>query len=289
MVSVIVNPSAGGGRAVSALPAVQAELRRLGVEHHLEYTTSLEHARDLAREAARAGEVAVAYGGDGLVGAVAGVLQDGEGVLGVLPGGRGNDLARCLAIPLDPVAACSVLADGRPTAIDLGTVGGRTFVGIATCGFDARANRIANETRLPLGGLVYAYGALRALLSWKPIEFSLRLDGEPFTFTGYSVAVANSARHGGGMLVAPAASLEDGMFDVVMVMDAPKLSFLRQLPRVFDGRHVDSPYVRIVRAREVEISADRPSDVYADGDPIAVLPTKLTVAPGAVRVLVPAR
>ena len=110
--SLIVNPAAGGGRAGRALAEVEQTLRGLGLEHHTERTRSLDHAVSLARSAAANGEAAVAFGGDGLVGAVAGALRDGDGVLGVLPGGRGNDLARTLGIPLEPVAACQVLATG---------------------------------------------------------------------------------------------------------------------------------------------------------------------------------
>src|SRR5947209_20144940 len=106
--ALIVNPSAGGGRAGAALPDVQDALRRLGLEHRVETTRSLEHARELAVEAAERGEAAVAFGGDGLVGAVAGALAHSGGVLGVLPGGRGNDFARVLGIPLEPVPATAV-------------------------------------------------------------------------------------------------------------------------------------------------------------------------------------
>ena len=89
----------------------------------------------------------------------------------MLPGGRGNDFARVLGIPLEPVPACAVLRHGTVRALDLGQVGEKTFIGIASCGFDSVANRIANETRIVRGNLVYAYGALRALAGWKPARF----------------------------------------------------------------------------------------------------------------------
>src|SRR5205807_6033374 len=133
--------------------------------------------------AVAAGETAVAFGGDGLVGAVAGALVGSDGVLGVLPGGRGNDFARVLGIPGSAREACGVLASGVVEALDLGQVGERTFIGIASAGFDSEANRVANETRLVRGNLVYAYGALRALASWRPARFEVRIDGgEPEQF-----------------------------------------------------------------------------------------------------------
>lgn len=288
MLSLIVNPHAGGGRAGTALGEVSATLGSFGLEHHVERTRSLEHARELARTAAGKGELAVAFGGDGLVGAVADALRGTDGVLGALPGGRGNDFIRVLGIPLEPVAACAVLRDGEPRALDVGQIGERTFIGIASCGFDSVANRIANETRIVRGNLVYAYGALRALAGWKPARFDVTLEGgAPRTVTGYTVAVANSGAYGGGMLLAPDASLDDGLFDVVLISDAPKLRFLRLLPTVFKGTHVTHENCEIVRAREVRVSADRPFTMYADGDPIAELPVTVRVLPGAIRVMVP--
>ncbi len=287
--TVIVNPSAGGGRASRVLGEVQEALSGLGLEHQVQRTGSLEHAGTLARAAVQDGRMAVALGGDGLIGAVAAAVRDTGGLLGVLPGGRGNDFARALGIPLDPRRACQVLANGVARALDMGEAGGRTFIGIASCGFDSDANRIANETRLVSGNLVYAYGALRALVSWHPATFTVELDGgRTRTATGYTVAAANSKAYGGGMWLAPDASLEDGLLDVVIVGAVPKLRFVRLLPSVFKGEHIRQPAVEVLRCRQVRISAERPFTMYADGDPIAELPVTVRALPGAVRVMVPA-
>jgi YegS/Rv2252/BmrU family lipid kinase len=285
MLSLIVNPSSGGGRAGRSLAPVRAALGRHGLEHHVELTLDLMHARELATAAAAAGETPVAFGGDGLVAAVAGAVIETDAVIGVLPGGRGNDFARCLGLPLDPVAATAVLADGEVTSVDMGAAGDRTFLGIATCGFDSEANQIANSARLIRGRFVYTYGGLRALAGWKPASFKLRVDGVEHALYGYTVAVANAAMHGGGMLLAPEASLRDGQFDVVMIADMPKTRFLRLLPTVFKGTHVELDEVTILRGSTIEISSDRPFTLYADGDPLAVPPATLRVLPAAVRVL----
>ena len=286
--SLIVNPAAGGGRAGRALARVQAALLGLGLEHHVALTSDLDHGRELARTAAAAGETAVAFGGDGLVAAVAGALKHTDGVLGVLPGGRGNDFVRALGIPLAPDAACEVLATGVVRALDLGEANARTFIGIASCGFDSEANRIANQTRVIRGNLVYAYGALRALAGWRPADFTVELDaGVRRIVTGYTVAAANSRAYGGGMLMAPDASLHDGLLDVVIVSDTPKHRFLRLLPTVFKGQHVRLDNVEVLRSATARISASRPFTMYADGDPIAELPVLVRTLPGAVRVIVP--
>jgi YegS/Rv2252/BmrU family lipid kinase len=271
-----------------ALAHVQGALTARGLDHHVEHTRSLEHAQALASAASEAGELVVAFGGDGLIGAVAAALRGTDGVLGVLPGGRGNDFARTLGIPLDPVAACDVLSGGLVRALDMGEAGGRTFIGIASCGFDSDANRIANETRLVRGNLVYAYGALRALIGWREATFTIELDGGITRIaTGYTVAAANSKAYGGGMWLAPHASLDDGQLDLVVVGAVTKLRFLRLLPTVFKGEHVHQPEVQVMRCREARISAERPFTMYADGDPIADLPVTVRALGGAVKVMVP--
>ncbi len=288
-VALVCNPSAGGGRAGRLLPRAERALREHGLQVRTEVTRDLAHGCELARRAAQAGEVTVTLSGDGLIGCVAGALRDVPGaVLGILPGGRGNDTARALGIPREIGAACAVVAGGVRRDLDIGDVGGRSFVGIASLGFDSDANRIANAAPSRLGKLVYVYGALRALAAWHPARFELRLDGEPVVSTGYSVAVCNSCCYGGGMRLAPDALLDDGLLDVVLIAAVSKRRFLTTLPRAFSGRHVDSPAVRVLRAREVHVDANRPFTVYADGDPIGTTPTTIRVVPGALRVLVPA-
>jgi YegS/Rv2252/BmrU family lipid kinase len=286
---LIVNPSAAGGRTARALSKVHAALDHLKLPYRTELTRSLEHAGELARTAAAHGEVAVAFGGDGLVGAVAGALhQTPTGVLGVLPGGRGNDFARVLGIPLDPQRACTTLAHGVERRLDLGQAGDRIFIGIASCGIDSDANRIANQTHRVKGNLVYAYGALSALAAWRPATFTVTLDdNDKRTVTGYSVAAANSKAYGGGMYLAPDCSLEDGLLDVVIISDMPKARFLALLPTVFKGRHVLRKEVQVHRAREVTVAADRPFTMYADGDPIGDLPLTVRALPAAVTVITP--
>jgi len=294
-VCLIVNPSAGGGRAARALPPVEAAFARTGLACRTVKTRDLSHARTVAGEAAGAGETTVTLGGDGLTGAVAHELRrHPDAVLGLLPGGRGNDLARVLGLPPEPVAACEVIAHGHERAIDLGEVqepagAARTFIGIASVGFDSVANEIANRAPSRLGNLVYAYGALRALATWRPATFDLELDGRPESFTGFSVAAANSKAYGGGMYLAPDAELDDGLLDVVISRHASRRRFLATLPKVFRGEHIHEPTIEVKRCAELRVSADRPFAMYADGDPIGDLPVTVRACPGALRVLVRAQ
>jgi YegS/Rv2252/BmrU family lipid kinase len=285
--ALLVNPSSGGGRSKTLLPQVENELDKRHIVFRVEKTRSAEHAVDEALRAADLGEVPVVMSGDGLIGIVGGALTGGETPLGIIPGGRGNDLARVLGIPTDPQGAVEVLAKGTTRVIDVGEANGKRFLGIASVGFDSECNRIANETKLIRGRFVYAYSVPRALATWKPARFTLRIGEENMRFSGWSVAAANSSTFGGGMRLAPDASLDDGKFDIVMIGETGKLSYLSNLPKVFKGTHVDNEEVRIVRARSFELSASRRFAVYADGEHITDLPASLRVLPKALSVLAP--
>jgi YegS/Rv2252/BmrU family lipid kinase len=287
-IALLANPSAADGRSLKCLDIVRATLESRGAEYRMATPAGRDAARDTAREAGQRGETVVAVGGDGTIGLIAGALRDTPGRLAVIPAGRGNDFARVLKIPDDPAAAAALVLDGKETVVDVGDVDGETFVCIASLGFDSDANRIANEAKLVKGNLVYLYAALRALAGWKHANFRVVIDGELHEVRGWSVAVANSQAYGGGMYIAPKAELDDGQFDVVMGSESSKWAFLRDLPKVFNGSHADLPYVDMVRGKKVEISSDRPFEIYADGDPIGRTPATITVSPRSLKILVPA-
>ena len=284
--AILMNPASAGGTPLRLLPEVERELDAAGAAHRVVETRDLPHATHSARAAVENGEVVVALGGDGLVGSLAGALR-GSGALGVLPGGRGNDFARAIGIPQDIPGACRVLLDGVRKALDLGEANGRPFACIASTGYDSEANRIANEARLVRGNLVYAYAAIRALAAWRPARFTVRLDGHEHRFEGYTVAAANTGYYGGGMNMAPGADPSDGLLEVVFVEQVSKRRFVANLPKVFKGTHVEEETVSVHRAQEVEITAERPFDVYADGEPITSLPATVRLVRGGLSVIAP--
>jgi YegS/Rv2252/BmrU family lipid kinase len=290
---LVVNPSAGGGRAAALLPQVEQALRAGGHDVVVTPTRSLAHADDLVADALADDRVVVAMGGDGLVGRVAAAVSRGGGLMAVLPGGRGNDFCRAVGVPCEAPDAVPIVADGEEQAVDLGVVssadGDVPFLGIASVGFDSEVQERVLRTRLPLGSHVYTYGALATVAAWRHARFDVEVDGEPLVVHGWSVAVSNSGRYGGGMRLAPDASVHDGLLDVVTSSATSKLRFLRALPKVFHGTHVEEPTVDVRPAHEVRLAADRPFRVFADGDPVGVLPCTVTVRPGAVRVLLPRR
>lgn len=285
--ALLVNPSSAGGKTLKLLPRVEQALDERRVEFRVQRTKNLEHGVEQALRAIEAGELPVVISGDGLLGAVGGAMAGSETPLGIVPGGRGNDLARVLGIPDEPEQAVEVILGGHSRRIDVGEANGKRFLGIVSVGFDSEANRRANETKFLRGNLVYAYAAIRTLLSWKPARFTIAVDQERIRLSGYSIAVANSSCFGGGMYVAPDAELDDGEFDVVSVGDVSKLRYVSNLPKVFKGTHVEKDEVRVFRAQHLELSASRPFPVYADGEHLTDLPASLRVLPRALSVLVP--
>jgi diacylglycerol kinase (ATP) len=183
---LIVNPTAGNGTARTVLPAAIAALRAAGAEHTVTESAGLADARELATAAARRGEVIVAVGGDGMAGGLAGVAARHGARFGLIPAGRGNDLAGVLGVPADAGAAAHVLTQGRSRQIDLIAVSAPdrdevVVAGSVYAGIPAVAGEIANATRWLRGGVVYPVAALRALARWRPASFTVQVSAAPRT------------------------------------------------------------------------------------------------------------
>ncbi len=286
--TLIVNPTSAGGKSLKVLPRVEAALDARRAPFRVERTRSIEHGVELALRAVELGEVPVVVSGDGLLGAVGGAMAGSEAPLGLIPAGRGNDLARGLGIPTEPEAAVETLLAGRSRLIDVGEANGKRFLGIASVGFDSECNRLANETHFLRGNLVYAYSMPRTLIGWRSARFSIRVGERRERISGYFVAVANNSVYGGGMYIAPEAELDDGEFDVVAIGEGGKLRFLWGLRDVLRGTHLDKEEVSCFRAPRLELDASRPFPVYADGDHLTDLPVSLRVLPRCLEIVVPA-
>lgn len=285
--TLLVNPASAGGKTLKLLPRVEAALDARRAVFRVEKTRSLEHGVELALRAIELGEIPVVVSGDGLLGAVGGAMAGSETPLGLIPGGRGNDLARALGIPTDPEEAVDVVLAGRTRTIDVGEANGKRFLGIVSVGFDSECNRLANETNFIRGNLVYAYSMVRTLIGWKPARFTIVVGEERKRLTGYFVDVANNSVYGGGMYIAPDAELDDGEFDVVSIGEGGKLRFLFGLRDVLKGAHLDKEEVSVFRTPRLQLDASRPFPVYADGDHLTDLPVSLRVLPRCLSIFVP--
>jgi YegS/Rv2252/BmrU family lipid kinase len=278
---------------------VTAALDAAGARYEVQESTSLRHAAELAAGAAAAGCVIVAVGGDGMAGALAGTAARLSASYGIIPAGRGNDLARVLGIPFDPAAAAACLAAGETRRIDLIGVAapGETEVVVAGsvyAGVPSVAGEIANGTRWLKGPLVYPVAALRVVASWRPAQFQVCGDGGQHDFAGYAVVVANSAYFGAGMMVAPPARIDDGVLDLALMRHGPRLAFVRALAKIKDGSHTSLAEVSLERDSAVTLTVDRAMPVAADGETLpfaaplpAGKPLRIRALPAALTVIAP--
>ena len=291
---IIANPVAGGGRGGRHAAVAARVLGERGVAVRLVHPTSAEEAEATARDAVTLGAAAVvASGGDGTVHAVLQGVAGTDIPLGIVAAGSGDDVAASLGFPLgDPVAAGRVLADAlsepvtrRVDAARASTADGtrRWYLGVMSTGFDSSVNERANRMSR-LGGQRYTAAMLRELASFRALPYRVEADGTVLHGEGLLVSVGNGPRYGGGMLVCPAALLDDGLLDVTWLGAISTPRFLGVFPSVYRGDHVRHPAVRTLRARTLVI--DAPGQVaYADGERVGPLPVRVEVVSGAVRVL----
>lgn len=293
--TAIVNPAAGGrggrsaARPLTPLAPLARALRDAGAEVEVEYSRDLGHAVELARSAAagRPGHVVLGVGGDGMIGAVGGALAGTGSLFGIVPAGRGNDFARQVGMPSDAAPLAALLLSGAPKPVDTIRCNGIAVLGSVYAGVDAVANRNANRSRLLRGSASYYMGALRAVATWRPVAYRVTVDGEPYERNGYTVVVANSGFYGFGRRIAPTATVDDGVLDVVIIRDGPKSMFFAVMKALEDGSHVRRPEVEVLRGRKVRVEADRALPYGADGEVDGTLPVAAEVMPGALALIRP--
>ncbi len=284
--TAVVNPAAGAGAGAERITRLARALREGGAAVTVVYSRGLGHATELAAEAATRGHAVLAVGGDGLAGAVAAGLAGTDAELAVVPAGRGNDLARAVPLPDNPAWAARALRTLPSHPVDVAEAGGRVVVGSVCTGIDAAANDLANRRRLPRGPLAYQLAAVAVLAGWRPVDYTLTVDGQTVPFTGHTVVVANAPWYGGGGLrVAPGARLDDGLLDLVTVGALPHRRMPAVLSALRRGTHPGLPGIAARRVREVTVAAGRPLPVYADGEPLTPGDVTVRVRPAALRLI----
>lgn len=292
----IVNPIAGSGRAQRAAATLRAAVTAAGGEM-VSSSGPGDIERLTAGAAAQGIERIVAIGGEGTLQEVANGLRGAspQPVVGIVPGGNGNDLARALGLPREPLAALAVALHGAARTIDLGVAraGGRErrFVTAGGAGFDAGvAARMAGErTWWQRGRLGYLLTTLDELRHQRNAVVELTVDGAVVRLDGAVLftAFANGAWYGGGMQICPEARLDDGLLDLCVVGDLSRLAALRELPGLYHGAHVDHPAVSFHPFRRLRIEGGH-APLHLDGEPFGALPVEVEVEPGALLVAVAA-
>lgn len=306
---VIVNPRAGRGAVERGWPAARAVLDEAGVVYEVTVTEGPGHGTEAAREAVRAGtRFVVAVGGDGTVHEVVNGLMSApptpESILGVVGAGSGCDFVKTFGLPADPAeAARHLLGDSLWGRIDVlrlsyldpsGAPAVRWCANISEVGLGAEVVAIAARMPKWLGASVYRIAAVRGIIRHRSRPMRIAMHGRKargartdaplgdlvVEATASMIVVAGGQFFGGGMRVAPRANPGDGLADV-LVFTGPKGQAARTMPKMFKGDHVPHPGIAEYLATRVELDADSPVLLEADGEVIGTTPVTFEVVPGA--------
>ena len=281
----IVNVRASSGKGRKVWQQVEPELRKRQVSYEAILTTHKGHARKVTRELTSRGEACkiVVLGGDGTLNEVVNGIVDFSCVtLGYIPAGSGNDFARGMKIPQNPIAALErVLIPSRVMEMDVAvlTRNHKKWRFAVSCGkgFDAAVCHQTMVSRLKpflnkikMGKLVYVMVALQRLYADQPKRVTMIRDGgEPEIFDHtYFVAVMNVPFEGGGFEFCPKADCTDGLLDIIVASDISKWQVLLLLPQALKGKHVGKKGVNIYQCKKVEFLSESPLPLHTDGEPL---------------------
>jgi YegS/Rv2252/BmrU family lipid kinase len=299
-VAVIVNPKAGSGRGLAAVPEVKRTFERFGWNVEVYETKGPGDARQLARARAKeAVELVAIVGGDGTLNEVSQAYLDPDGKvvsgppLALVPFGTGGDFRRTLELPDGLEAVIERIVTAEPRPIDLGILeltgndgkpSRNAFVNIASFGLGGLTADIVNQGPKWLGGKAAFYlGVLRGLAAYRNAPVRVKVDGRVFLESPIvNVAIANGRYFGGGMKVAPEAAPDDGLFDVVSIGDLSRLGVVANTPSIYAGKHVELGVVTTTRGTVVEAEPLAPKStvlVEMDGETPGRLPLTARIAP----------
>lgn len=283
------NPKSGIIRTQNLIrKAIDWNFADSGFDYEVIETEYAGHGHILAKEAVEQGyDAVVAIGGDGTVNEVGSALVNTDTMLGIIPLGSGNGLARGLDISLQPIKAANILKTGRIRTIDAGVVEGEIFFIVTGLGFDALIGKVFNEQEIR-GLLPYFTIGFREYRSYKHEVIVLKFDGRKIPVTPLFVTIANLKGWGGGAIISPEAELDDGLLDICVMHRAPWYYILANLPKLFTGGVVKLKKYSRYQAKSVEVIRENPGPYHFDGESRDGGTTlNVSILPKALKVIVP--
>jgi len=277
---LLVNPTAGRGRAIRTIGRVIRVLTARGCAPEVKISASSEHLIQLAADPENEQfDRLVICGGDGTLNLAVRQLDLERVTLGIIPLGSGDDIAKTLGIPSDLEGACEIILRGTTRTVDVAEANGVRYLGVAGIGFDSLVAAWVNEnTSFFRGSLLYVYGILRLLPRFRPLRIIMTIDGVSTVEELMFAVVGNSHRYGGGIAIAPDARIDDGKLNAYLIGRCSRFDLLTTLPLTYSGNHVKRRFVRMVEGTRFEIDAERPLDLFADGEKVATTPVVVTLA-----------
>jgi len=274
--AVILNPVSGNGKALDILPKLQKWTSKNRVEFEFFSTTSAGDGYKIGRYIRREKyQRAIIIGGDGTVNEVGSALLGSDIVLGVVPGGSGNDFFKMTGTNGSLEGAFQTAFFGEPHEVDVGTINRKPFFNSVGVGFDAEVAELVKKEESKSGIWAYLSAVFKALRNLKPIKMEIDLDGVVMRKDVTLVCVGNGRSSGGGFYLTPSARVDDGLFDICVIDALTKSMVFRYLPRVFNGSHVRLDVTSIFRSRKATINSKTRLPVHIDGELLEPSPRKI--------------
>lgn len=265
-ISFIVNPKAGTNLQRHIRESVEKHLHHSRFEYGFKFTEYAGHARELALEAIAEGyDIVTAVGGDGSINEVASALIGTHAVLGIVPAGSGNGLAMHLGYGRDVDGAVQKLNNAQVKTIDVGTMNGRPFINLAGIGFDGLVSNLMKGSNWR-GFIPYFIKSVEAGLKYTPSLCTIEVDGRVLVEKCFAITIANGPMYGYNFQIAPDARMDDGLFEVVILKDAPRWQYFAAVPATLNGRIYDASFVEHFTARQVRITTAGKNFTHLDGE-----------------------
>ncbi len=266
----VINPISGGRAKYNFPEKIDKYLDKTKFEYECVFTEYHGHGSVLAAEAIKNGaDILVAVGGDGTINEVASEVDGTDKLMGIIPFGSGNGLARSLGIPVGDVQAIRRINNFHVSKIDTGTFNGKKFFNMAGVGFDAQiSSRFAENIKRGL--INYIKIVFSEVSNYDCQDYHLNIDGKDYEFKAFMISIANSSQYGNNAHISPFASLEDGLLDICIVKPFPLYIFPALALRMFRKNSHKSNYLEIIQGRKIIIARSHEAAVHLDGDPFSM-------------------
>jgi YegS/Rv2252/BmrU family lipid kinase len=284
---LIFNPGSRRGRAKKCLEKLQKFLDREKIVYDFEKIGGIGQGTFAAKNAVQSGfDTIVSVGGDGLTNEIANGIIGSDASLGVIPCGEGNDFPKMLGVSeRNVVEAFKVISEGYTKTMDVGIANGRYFINVMGIGVDGEIGEIkAKAPKFFHGYYAYLYATFPGIFFFKPKKVKIKIDGQTIEETISLVSIGNGKFSGGAFQLTPDAEIDDGVLDVCVVKYTGKLKMLADMAEVIKGQHIYQPYVKMYKAKELEVSSNDILTAHIDGEiaknnkfQIKIVPKKLKV------------
>ena len=264
----IINPISGGKSKTDIPEALDRFLDKNIFTSQIKFTEYVGHGSEIAEDALRNDtDMVVAAGGDGTINEIASIAMKYNKPMGILPLGSGNGLARFLEIPTDLPKAIAVINKLNTIKIDSGHLCGKPFFNLAGIGFDAHVSEVFAKDK-SRGLFSYIKLGLAEVLSYKPQDYLIEIDGKQYNRKAYAISIANSSQYGNDVIVAPHASVTDGLLDVCIIKNFSlfKLPILVFVMLKRTAR--ESKLIEIIKGKQIKITREKEDAVHVDGEPL---------------------